>query len=152
WNADMRQDLPGYRDEATTTGRSFGELIRSQGFRAALGVPVEIRDRAIGSIVVRWSEPHTPSEHEIELLGSFARQAAVALENASLSAALEERSRRLETVSRLNQLISASLDRDRVLSEIASAAAQLTGAVVATFWLANEADRSLELITMSDRA
>jgi len=59
---------------------------------------------------------------------------------------------RLQTLTRVNRLISSSLDLDAVLSEIARAAADLMGAAVASFWLADEAQQWLELRAFSDEA
>ena len=50
----------------------------------------------------------------------------------------------------LNRLISASLDMDDVLRAIARAAATLMGAAVASFWVADEASRTLELRAFSN--
>ena len=55
-------------------------------------------------------------------------------------------------MTRLNRLISSSLESDRVLREITQAAAQLPGAVVACIWLANEEKRTLEAVNFSDPA
>jgi signal transduction histidine kinase/CheY-like chemotaxis protein len=54
------------------------------------------------------------------------------------------RATRLRTLTRLTHLISASLDMDAVLHEIARAAATLTGAPVVRFLLADEATHTLE--------
>lgn len=153
WSEDVRaQEPPGYADEAVGTGHPLGEVARTQSFRAVLAVPVESRDRALGAIAARWAQPHLPTEREIRLLTAFARSAAVALENATLHEALAARFRRLETLTGLNRLISSSLERDRVLSEITRAAAELAGARMACLWVATEASRSLELLAVSDPA
>ena len=57
---------------------------------------------------------------------------------------------RLQALTRMNQLISASLDMDTVLGEIARAAARLMQVPLAGFWLADEATRTLELGAFSD--
>jgi signal transduction histidine kinase/ActR/RegA family two-component response regulator len=51
---------------------------------------------------------------------------------------------RLETLTRLNQFVSASLDMDKVLQEIAQATAMLTGAPVVRFLIADEATQTLQ--------
>src|SRR5947199_4779637 len=56
---------------------------------------------------------------------------------------------RLQSLMRLNQLISSSLHLDEVLHEIAQAAATLLEAPVSSFWLAHEASRTLELHSSS---
>lgn len=57
---------------------------------------------------------------------------------------LEAQILRLQTLTRLNQLISSSLDSETVLKEIANAATQLIhSADVATFWMADETAQTL---------
>ena len=70
--------------------------------------------------------------------------------NAQLYEALEVRARRLDTLTRLNQLISASLDMDDVLHEIARAAAALMDAALVRIWIADEDSQTLELQAASD--
>jgi signal transduction histidine kinase len=67
-------------------------------------------------------------------------------------AALVARLERFQTLTRVNRLISSSLDLNAVLLEIARAAAGLMGAAVASFWLADEAEQWLELRAFSDEA
>jgi PAS domain S-box-containing protein len=57
---------------------------------------------------------------------------------------------RFQTLVRLNQLISSSLDMDQVLHEITQAAATLMNAPTAFLWLADEEARTLEVRAVSD--
>ena len=58
-------------------------------YRAMLGVPVMVEDELIGTVVVVSSEPQAFTEEHIELLQTFADQAAIALANARLLEAVE---------------------------------------------------------------
>jgi signal transduction histidine kinase len=62
------------------------------------------------------------------------------------------RARRLQTLTRLNQLISASLDMDHLLREIAQAAATLMQAPLVGFFIADEAAHTLTVRAFSDAA
>src|SRR5919108_3267593 len=64
----------------------------------------------------------------------------------------QARARRLHTLTRLNQLISASLDMDHLLREIAQAAATLMHAPLVGFFIADEATHTLEVRAFSDEA
>jgi signal transduction histidine kinase len=64
----------------------------------------------------------------------------------------QARARRLHILSRLNQLISASLDMDHLLREIAQAAATLMHAPLVGFFIADEATHTLEVRAFSDEA
>lgn len=57
--------------------------------------------------------------------------------------------RRLQALAHLSHLISSSLELDEVLREIAQAAATLMDVPVASFWLADEASRTLEARAVS---
>ncbi|HEY7142051.1 MAG TPA: PAS domain S-box protein, partial [Methylomirabilota bacterium] len=57
---------------------------------------------------------------------------------------------RLQGLARLSGVIASSLDLDRVLREIASAAAQLMEAPAVGLWVADEATRTLEPRAFSD--
>ena len=68
----------------------------------------------------------------------------------ALHETLTVRAARLQTLTRLNQLISASLDMDAVLAEIAGAAAMLMERAFVRIWIADEATQTLELRASSD--
>ncbi len=67
--------------------------------RSWAGVPLQVRNRTLGTMVIAHSEPSHFTERDVELLTAMAAQAAVAIENAQLysaaagKAALEERQR-----------------------------------------------------------
>jgi PAS domain S-box-containing protein len=112
---------------------------------AVVAAPLVYRERLIGAVWIDKDKiTGAFTTTDCELLGLFADQAAIAIENARLYETLETRADRLHTLTRLNQLISSSLDMDAVLQEIARAAATLTGAPVVHFFIADEATQTLE--------
>jgi GAF domain-containing protein len=120
------------------------------GTTAVLAEPLICRDRLHGVVSLnnnRTGRKCTTQDREIIRL--FAAQAAIAVENARLYEALEVRLSRLQTLTRLNQLVSSSLDLDYVLPEIAPAAATLMRAAVVSFWFVNEMTHSFETCTFS---
>ena len=118
---------------------------RERGICTYLGLPIKIRDEVLGVLAFNTAHPHEYSPDALASLASFADQAAIALEHARLYTALATRLERLQTLTRLNRLISASLDMDEVLREIAEAAATLMGAPVVRFWIADETAQTLTL-------
>jgi class 3 adenylate cyclase len=60
-----------------------------RNYRAMLGVPVMVEDDLIGVVVVVRREPRAFSDEHIELLQTFADQAAIAVANARLIDAVE---------------------------------------------------------------
>ena len=60
------------------------------------------------------------------------------------------RTARLHTLTRLNQMVTASLDVDVALIEIAKAAADLTDAALVDIWLADEDTQTLTRRAVSE--
>lgn len=82
-------------DVMTDPGYMLKDLARAAYFRAGLGVPI-IRDRrVIGSIFVGRAEPGLFAKSQVELLKTFADQAAIAIEAARAFRELEARNRDL---------------------------------------------------------
>ena len=123
--------------------------IEEIGGRSILAVPL-IREHLAGALVVYRPMGQGFASREIEYLSAFANQIAVALENARLYKALDVRAARLRSLARLAHIVSSSLDMDEVLRAIAEAAGELVGVPLASFWVANEAARTLEFRTSSD--
>lgn len=124
---------------------------RDAGLRTGVAVPISHGGHCIGILSVgSYDASRTFDAEDVDLLELFAVMVAVALENAELNAELESRLNRIRTLSRLTRLVSTSLDLEHVLLRIARAAAQLTGAIFATFWVADEANRLLHLGGTSD--
>jgi PAS domain S-box-containing protein len=118
---------------------------------AVIATPLIYRERLIGVI---WVEKDKTTGGftvaDCELLGLFADQAATAIENARLYETLEARLSRLQILTHLNQVVSSSLDMDKVLSEIARAAARLMEVPFVAFWIPHESAQTLELRAVSD--
>src|SRR5262245_46990436 len=103
------------------------------GFRAILGVPMLRDGGAIGAIALGRSRAGEYSETQIQLLRTFADQAAIAIENVRLFKELETRNRDLtETLEQqtatsdiLRVISSSPTDVQPVFDSIAQSALQL---------------------------
>ncbi|MEX2222275.1 MAG: GAF domain-containing protein [Candidatus Rokuibacteriota bacterium] len=143
WTADVLNDP---RIELRPESRRWIEEI---GGRSILAMPLT-REHLMGALVVYRPLGEPYSRREVEYLSAFANLVAVALENARLYQALDVRAARLRGLARLAHIVSSSLDMDEVLRAIAEAAGELIAVPLASFWVANEATRTLELRTVSD--
>jgi signal transduction histidine kinase/CheY-like chemotaxis protein len=128
----------------------FATWAREHGIQTYLGLPIAVRDEVLGVLVFNTTHPYEYRPDELAYLTSFADQAAIAIQNAQLYEALEARARRLDTLTRLNQLISASLDMGDVLHEITRAAATLMDTPLVRIWIADEQTQTLELRAASN--
>jgi signal transduction histidine kinase/DNA-binding response OmpR family regulator len=136
-----------FRRSAFATPR----LLECTSHTAVVAEPLLYRDRLVGVISVnRGAEAPPFVEKDRQTLAAFGTQAAIAIENARLHERLEARVGRQQTIIRLTQLMSSSLDLDAVLGEIARAAGAIAGAMDVTLWLADEANRTIEMRTTAN--
>jgi len=119
--------------------------IEREGFKATVAAPLAAKDRILGALVVHyWTERSFGSE-EIAALEFLAKQAAIAIRNASLYEAEQAEAARIRALTTVNRRISSALELDALLRAISESAAELTGARLVTFWLADEQRRTLSL-------
>jgi signal transduction histidine kinase/ActR/RegA family two-component response regulator len=109
------------------------DVQRIGGFRTTLGVPMLLDDEVVGVLSLWRSEVRPFSDREVQLVTSFAAQAAVAIRNVDLVRALQSRTSelavkvdQLEALREIGHVVSSSLDLDEVLATIVSHAVQLT--------------------------
>jgi signal transduction histidine kinase len=82
------------------------------GLRAVLAVPLLREDRIAGGLVVRRRSPGEFAPETVALLGTFAAQSAVAIQNARLFRELEEKRNQLETAGRHKSEFLASMSHE----------------------------------------
>jgi GAF domain-containing protein len=129
---------------------SIPDRDRAAGIVAYLGLPIKAASTVLGVLVLKTTAPRAFDREELAILASFAQQAAIAIENARLYAALHDRVERLDLFTGLNRLISDSLDVDRILKQIADAAAALMGAGLVIVWTADEGRQVIQARASSD--
>ena len=127
----------------------FRRMAEAEGFRAFADVPLQTHGQAIGALTVYYAEPHHFTLTEIDLLNTFANQAAVAVANAkSYRRADEALARRIEQLAALEQIgrdLSSSLDFDQVMRRVLERAVAATGSTYGTIALWNEAQRTIRV-------
>ncbi|TML06592.1 MAG: GAF domain-containing protein [Actinobacteria bacterium] len=102
------------------TGRELG------GFRTILGVPILAGDRVAG-VLTLWRTTVDPfGARTIDLLTTFAAQAAIALRNVQLLQELTRSVNELRALGEISEAVSSSLDVDEVLTTIVTRAVELS--------------------------
>jgi len=76
------------------------EVSKRFGFKSFLGVPMMVKDRLIGVIIVKTKHLRKFTESDIELLSAFADMAAIVIEKARLFEDLEKAKKELEKSER----------------------------------------------------
>jgi signal transduction histidine kinase len=94
------------------------EFYKHEGFRTALAVPMLKGDTLVGGIVMHRKEVLPFTEREIELVTTFANQAAVAVASVRLFEDLETRTRELATLYEVTSTANQSLDILAVLEAV----------------------------------
>jgi signal transduction histidine kinase len=88
------------------------DLLLRWGYRAVLAVPLIHGEKVIGAMIVRRKQAGEFSPREVELVTTFARQSAIALENARLFREIQDKAWQLEEVSRHKSQFLASMSHE----------------------------------------
>jgi two-component system NtrC family sensor kinase len=141
---DHVRDIPVAADRGSATGRAllegvvvhipdvqadpdyhFNEALRLGNYRTLLGVPMLREGTPIGVVTLTRSEARPFTEKQIELVATFADQAAIAIENVRLFESVEARTR--ELAASLEELRAA---QDRLVqTEKLASLGQLTAGI-----------------------
>ncbi len=119
-------------DDALADGGLSQTLMRQQqvvGFRTMIGVPMLRDDHVIGVLSLRRNEVRPFSKREIQLVKTFADQAAIAIENVRLFNETKEALERQTAISEVLKTISRSaFDLQPVLESVVQNAVRLCAA------------------------
>ena len=128
---DHVKDFPVVPDRATVHGRAllegrsvhipdvladpeykFAEGQRLGGFRTVLGVPMLREGVPIGVLGLSRSEARPFTEKQIELVSTFADQAAIAIENVRLFDEIQDKNRQLQQASENKSQFVSSMSHE----------------------------------------
>ncbi|MBI2002750.1 MAG: GAF domain-containing protein [candidate division NC10 bacterium] len=104
------------------------------GLVSYLGLPVQCKGRLFGVLAFNTTAPRAYRDDEVVFLFAFARQAALAIENARMHEATVHRAQQLGTLTELTRLLTTVLDPERVAQEILAAAQVLVPGAAGRFW------------------
>jgi PAS domain S-box-containing protein len=119
--------------------------------QAGLVIPIVLDGKISGAFhLIWWEQRRRFDAAELAPLQVIGEQAGILLNHARLRDALEGRAMRLRALSRVNQVVSSSLDEREVLGTIARAAAEMMGAPFVSFWVADEVTHTVTRRAVSD--
>jgi PAS domain S-box-containing protein len=140
-----------WSDDAPSDPRFANTLFTRFPHQSCLMLPLVVGGETLGGFhLIWWSERRRFDAREIETLEAIAQQTGVLLRSARLLEALGHQTARLQALTRVNQLVSSSLELAEVLTEITTSAADLMGAPLATFWITDARARTLRIGAFSD--
>jgi signal transduction histidine kinase len=153
--AVAQSGIPQIVNQAQTDNRWLRDIGQTDNFvtHALLTVPMTARDKVIGVIQVLNKRDGTPfDEDDQTLLGSFAGNAAVAVENAQLFSrtdlALARRVEELSTLQEIDRELNISLDFNRVMGLTLEWGLRVTGAE--TGWIGMIDREQNELLILAE--
>jgi GAF domain-containing protein len=143
--------------EGTTVGHVYrsGHLLVADdtddtpedAISSGIMAPLRTRDQVIGVLGVEKLDGATFTRADVELLGLFADQAAIALENARLFQETNRRNEEVATLYRIGAVASRSLDLDRILGDALDSTLDALDLETGTVYLLDRNSIRLELRT-----
>src|SRR5688572_5553408 len=109
-------------------------LVASEDGASAAAIPLLLRRRLVGVLVVATRGRHRFAAEELDLLGSFGVHAAIAIQNAMLFTRADRRRRAAEALAEVTRLMSQSLEVDGVGQRIVDSVRGLFDAVAAVLY------------------
>ena len=129
-----------------------GPAGRYGGARSLIVVPMHKEHELIGALVIYRTEVRPFTEKQVELVGNFARQAVIAIENVRLLKELRDRTtelarsvEELKALGEVSQAVNSTLDVDTVLTTIIAKAVQLSGTESGAIYTFDAARREFRL-------
>ncbi|MBI5292816.1 MAG: GAF domain-containing protein, partial [Chloroflexi bacterium] len=127
--------------QTTRIPADIAELAQTEGFGSYAELPLQAQGEMIGLLAVYFAGSHRFRGAEIDLLKTFAAQAALAVANARLYArtdqALARRVEQLQALEAISRELSSTLDSERLFNVILDRAMEFTGAAVSSLHLLN---------------
>jgi signal transduction histidine kinase len=127
---------------------ALGDLVKQQGYRTVLAVPMLREGELLGVIAILKGEVEPFAQKQIKLVETFADQAVIAIENVRLIEEVQSRSRELarsveelRALGDVSQAVNSTIDLETVLSTIVAKAVQLSGTEAGTIYVFDETSR-----------
>ncbi|MBP7693433.1 MAG: GAF domain-containing protein, partial [Anaerolineales bacterium] len=128
----------------------YGAALLGQPSQSLLAVPIQLGAVTLGALTVQSDLPRAYTSDDLELLELLAAHAATAFENARLFAVARQAAERRETLLRVSQEISASVDPETICAALHRAAGEVMSADVVIIGLLTADRREINVLYMVD--
>ncbi len=131
--------------QSPLVGADLRAAVVAAGHRTLFSLPIPTETSPWGVLALVSSEARALTGDETALLEAVTVQMGHAVTRAALAAEAREKGRRLETLARLTQTLTATLPLAEVLRRVVAAAVQIFGASESRLWLLDLDGRGLSL-------
>ena len=143
-------------DVLADTEYTYTEGQKLAGFRTVLGLPLLRKGLPIGVMTLSRRSVRPFTDQQIELVQTFADQAAIAIENTRLLNELRARTfeltrsvEELRALGEVSQAVNSTLDLQNVLDTIVARAAQISGTEAGAIYVLDEQQKEFQLSATS---
>jgi signal transduction histidine kinase len=112
----------------------YDEMFRDEGMVSALALPITLKSEIIGVLGMASAKPSAFVGGDVDTLERLAQQAAIAMANARLYADAKLKTARLETLIRVSQVMTSTLEPQRIVEVITEAMNDLAPGIVVRMW------------------
>jgi signal transduction histidine kinase len=113
---------------------TYDRICREDGMTSALALPIMLKGEIIGLLGVSSAKAAAFSAVDVDTLQRLAQQAAIAMANARLYAEAKLKSARLETLIRVSQTMTSTLEPQRIAEVITEAMNALAPGLLVRMW------------------
>lgn len=111
---------PHFADESRADPILWSDFAEGEGFVSSAGLLLTVRDDPEGVMFVNYRSPHHFTDDEKDVVGMFARYAAIAIYNARLFDEIEKGRERMRAIHKVSQAFSSTLELDEVIDILLS--------------------------------
>jgi|GEM_PF-2991804 len=130
-------------DPRAAKGHSFAKQI---GCRSVVTIILNAKDAIVGSMSMRWREPHVFTAEEIRLFTAIGHQVGTAIENARLFSQVQRQTEMLASLNAVSNTVSQTLDIEKLISDILKKVIALLHCDAGNIRFLDEAGQTLEMV------
>ena len=144
--AERKETVIIYDVQTDPRVQNHRDIIRKYGLRSYMGVPLVVRDEAIGMLHLFTTTPHRFADEEVAFFKVMAGQAAISVQNARMYEAAVQRAAGMKTLADLTLNLAEFDYEEEVASKILQAACEVIGADLASYFAYDEESKTFGLV------
>jgi signal transduction histidine kinase len=112
----------------------YDAMSRDEGMTSGLAMPITLKGEIIGILSVASRKPAAFASGDVDTLQRLAQQAAIAMANARLYDEAKLKTARLETLIRVSQVMTSTLEPQRIAEVITEVMNALAPGIIVRMW------------------